>query len=312
MKNIALISGPKTNCGIYYWGENAFDILKHSKKYNFQHLLISSYSEFKEKTESVDSVIYNWHITTMPWCTTNVFIETSKPQFLIHGHTANSQLIDFDGIDEFITVNPSIKFIDPRFHTGCRPIIYYDDMHYSLPNSVLKIGTSGIGDDSKNVRSILDLINNQFDEPVIFNVHQSVGDYTTDNKNMLEHKLSLLKSMAKPNVTINYTTERLSDYENVCWANSNDLNVYVYPNYDCQGVSASIDKALAAKKPIAVNSSNFFEHIRCNENNFEITPLKEIVHYGLTPISKYYDMWNPNTFLSLYEGILDNFYSKKV
>jgi hypothetical protein len=310
IKNIAIVSGPKPNCGIFYWGGNVFEILKKSKKYNFYHLKLSSYSEFKEQTEFVDGIIYNWHKTTMPWCTTDVFLETSIPQFLIHGHTANVEMIDFTGIDAFISVNPSIKFDDPKFYAGFRPIVYYDDIQYFPPSEILKIGTTGIGDDSKNVKYILQLINLQFTEPVIFNVHQSVGDYTRDNKNILQQKLNALKSLAKSNVIINYTTDRFTDYENVRWANNNDVNVYVYPNYDSQGVSGSIDKALAARKPIAVNNSNFFDHIRCDQNNLEITPLKEIIQHGLTPISKYYDMWNPNTFLEQYENILENYMKK--
>lgn len=308
MKSIALVSGPVENCGIYYWGTNVYDILKRSEKYKFHFVTASSYSEFLEKTKNIDAIIYNWHSITMPWCTTAVFMSTSKPQFLIHGHTSNSELIDFNGIDEFITVDPSRDYGLDTFHSGYRPIAYYSDIVYNEPKSILKIGTSGIGHDGKNIETMLQLINQQFDDPVIFNIHCSVGAFTGSSRDALDSKFRNLKSLAKRNVGLNFTTERLSEYDNVRWLNHNDINLYIYPNYDCHGVSASIDKALAAKKPIGVNTSNFFRHILCDEINIEKTTIRNIISNGIKPLEKYYDMWNPKTFLEQYEGILDKFY----
>jgi hypothetical protein len=310
MKKVALVSGPVQNCGIYYWGTNVYAILKNSKKYSFHFITAFSHSEFLEKTESMDVIIYNWHSSTMPWCTSEIFTATSKPQFLIHGHTANSELINFDGIDEFITVAPTPNYGTKNFHSGHRPITYYDDIVYNEPKGVIKIGTSGIGHNGKNIETMMNLINSQFDEPVIFNVHWSVGAFTGSNRDTLESKLKRLHALAKPNVTLNFTLEQLSEYDNIKWLNSNDINLYIYPSYDCDGVSASIDKALAAKKPIGVNDSNFFKHIISDEINIGKTPIKSIISNGITPLMKYYDMWNPKTFLEQYEGILDEFYKK--
>lgn len=310
MKQIAIVSGPVKGCGIYYWGINAYDILKHSKKYKFHFVTASSYPEFLAKTHGMDLIIYNWHSVTMPWCTTEVFKNTLTPQFLIHGHTLNSELIDFTGIDEFITVDPSMSYGLKNFHSGYRPIAYYEDIVYNKPNGVLKIGTSGVGHDGKNINSMLNLINDQFDEPVIFNIHWSVGDYVGVNSDALEHKLNALKSLAKPNVELNFTIKRLSEYDNVKWLNNNDINLYMYNNYDCDGVSASVDKALAAKKPIGVNTTGYFRHIISDEINIDKTPIKNIINSGISPIEKYYDMWNPKTFLEQYEGIFDDFFKR--
>ena len=310
MKQIALVSGPVQGCGIFYWGSNVYNILKNSEKYKFYFVTASSYQEFLAKTHDADLIIYNWHSVTMPWCTTEVFTNTLKPQFLIHGHTLNSELIDFTGIDEFITVDPSMNYGLKNFHSGYRPIAYYDDIVYNKPNSVLKIGTSGVGHDGKNINSMLNLINEQFDEPVIFNIHWSVGDYVGVDGAALEHKLNTLKSLAKPNVELNFTIKRLSEYDNVKWLNNNDINLYMYNNYDCDGVSASVDKALAAKKPIGVNTTGYFRHIISDEINIDKTPIKNIINSGIAPIEKYYNMWNPKTFLEQYEGIFDEFFKR--
>ena len=310
IKNIAVVTGAEKNCGIHYYGTNVYNILKTSKQYHFHFVEASSKNEFLEKTAHMDAIIYNWHSTTMPWCTTDVFTSMSKPQFLIHGHTANSEMISFEGINEFITVDPTRNYSDDRFHAGYRPIIYWPEIKYTAPSGPIKIGTSGIGHDGKNAESMLQLINQQFDEPVIFNVHWSVGKFTSENDNTLTSKLTNLRAQANTNVSVNFTTDRLSEYDNIRWLNNNDINLYIYPTYDCQGVSASIDKALAAKKPIGVNNSNFFKHIICDENNLEKTSIKDIISNGVDPLTKYYDMWNEDTFLAQYENILNKFYEQ--
>jgi len=307
IKNIAIVGGSESDCGIFFYGESVYNILKHSKKYNFHYITVSSYFEFLQKTEDMDLIIYNWHKTPMPWCTTDVFLKTKKPQFLLHGHTSDEELINFDGIDKFIAIDSS-KVPGTNFYSGIRPITYYPDIDYTPPLGAIKIGTSGFGHGGKNIDTILQVINHQFDEPVIFNIHASVGAFVDENKDSLTQKLTLLKSQAKTNVTINFTTDRMSDYDNVKWLNNNDINLYIYPHYNCQGVSACIDKALAAKKPIGVNSSNFFKHIRCDENNLEITPIKAIIQTGIAPLEKYYEMWNPIKMVKQYEYILDNYY----
>jgi len=70
------------------------------------------------------------------------------------------------------------------------------------------------------------------------------------------------------------------------------------------GVSASIDKALAARKPIGVNNSNFFKHIISDDINLEKAPLKKIISNGIQPLQKFYDRWNPTTLIQQYEELL--------
>jgi len=308
MKNIAFVTGSESNCGIHYYGSNVYEILKISKKYKFHFVEVSNQNEFIEKTINMDAIIYNWHPIPMPWCKTNIFQNVKKPQFLIHGHTANHELIDFSGINEFITIDPNYHKVD-KFNSGIRPIIYYPDIKYKFPKQPYKIGTSGIGQGNKNVEVMLQLLNNQFVEPVEFNIHWSVGAFTGADKNLLNTTLDSLKQQAKPNVKINYTLDRLSDYELISWLNNNDINIYIYPNYDAQGVSSSIDKALAAQKPIGVNNSNFFKHIICDEINLEKTAIKDIINKGISPLTKYYKLWNPNTLLEQYERLLDKYYA---
>ena len=92
------------------------------------------------------------------------------------------------------------------------------------------------------------------------------------------------------------------------WLNGNDINLYYY-NYipDHIGVSASIDNALASKKPIGVNTSNFFKHIFSDKINLESTLIKDIISYGIEPVQQFYDKWNPNTLRAQYDNLVKQY-----
>ncbi len=70
-------------------------------------------------------------------------------------------------------------------------------------------------------------------------------------------------------------------------------------------MSGSVDRALASKKPFGVNDSTFLSHTRRDFNDLTKTPIKDIVAGGIEPFQEFYDVWNPNKLLTLYEGLLD-------
>jgi hypothetical protein len=303
MKNIAFVNGVERKCGIFYYGTSVFEILQNSTEYKFHFIEAINKEDFFYKTRDMDAIIYNWHPQPMPWCNKDVFLQVRKPQFLILGHTSNEQVIQFPNITGFITIDPDHQSSD-SYIPGVRPVKLYDDCQYSPQSGVYKIGTSGTGDASKNINIMLSIINEQFTEPVEFNVHLSEGAFNTAKENVLVESLTYLKQFANPNVTLNFIVKHLSNYELVKFLNYNDINIFIYPSYDSMGVSASIDKALSAKKPIGVNNSNFFKHIISDEINLEKTPLKKIIANGTQPLQKFYDRWNPTELINQYETML--------
>lgn len=303
MKNIAFVNGVERKCGIFYYGTSVFEILQNSTEYKFHFIEAINKEDFFYKIQNMDAVIYNWHPQPMPWCNKDVFLQVRKPQFLILGHTSNEQIIQFPNITAFITIDPEHKSSD-SYIAGIRPIKFYDDCVYRPPSGVYKIGTSGTGDASKNINIMLSIINEQFTEPVEFNVHLSEGAFNSAKDNDIKESLNYLRQYANPNVTLNYTVGHYSNYDLVKFLNNNDINIFIYPNYDSMGVSASIDKALAARKPIGINSSNFFRHINKDEINLEKTSIKKIIASGITPLQEYYDKWNTKNFITQYEDML--------
>lgn len=309
MKNIAIVTGPVHACGIHAYAMCVYEILKNSKKYNFYLFELSTPEQLLMLVEkyNIHSVVYNWHPATTPWCTPQFTNQISNfNQFLITGHELHDQTVQFSNIKAFINIDPTLPETNISY-PGVRPITYYPEIDYSPPEKILKIGTSGFGHFAKGFGRIVNLLNEQFkEENVELNVHFSFGHFVDPNGGAARNALAD-SSKLNPNIKLNVTHQFFEKVELVSWLNNNDINIYTYDYYHGPGVSASIDKAIAAKKPIGVNDSNYFKHIRKDIIDVNKTSIKEIVSQGIAPLQEYYNKWNPKTFIEQYEFILDKY-----
>lgn len=310
MKNVAIITGPVKNCGIHVYALRIYEILKHSKKYNFFLFEVSSAQEMFNLAHqhNISSVIYNWHPSVMDWCVPRLIGRiTQFKQFFIIGHELYNQSLDFSqNIKAYLTIDPTLPQKD-NYYPAIRPVEYYDDIQYKEPGEILKIGTSGFGEKKKGMPRLVEILNDQFkDEPIELNVHFSVGQFVDPSGGKAREALMSSVNL-NPNIKLNVTHEFLDHYELVKWLNNNDINVYCYENYDGPGVSSSIDKAISSRKPFGVNYSNYFKHVCKDEINIEKTPIKEIIKKKLDPYQEFYTKWNPETLLQQYHFLLETY-----
>ena len=72
---ILFVTHKKSHCGVYEFGENVFNCIKFSKKYNFVKAEVSDISDLKDSfaKENPVAIIYNYMPDTMPWIATNRF-----------------------------------------------------------------------------------------------------------------------------------------------------------------------------------------------------------------------------------------------
>ena len=307
MKKVILVTGATKECGIYQYADSVYEILKTSKNYEFEFLATDSYQKFNARVSEVDpyAIIYNHHPYTLQWLnngiTRPIANSTKTKQLAIVGHEHNNK---FTGINSYI-------FTDPRKETsgdeyaGVPPITYYDDIQYSKPNEVLKIGTSGISNVTKNLEQLIGLINEQFNEDVILNLHLANGAYVDPSGGLSNSLEQACRKLAKSNIKINVTQEFFNKKDLIAWLNQNDINLYWYRTPNVPGVSGSVDRALSSKKPFGVNDSTFLSHTRRDFNDLTKTSIKDIVAGGIQPFQEFYDKWNAETVLSFYERIVD-------
>lgn len=307
MTRIAFVTASEPNCGIHYYAEEVCDVLSRSTKHDFYMLECDSEAEFHSKCDA-DIAIINYHPWVLSWYNPVVSANIKQIQFLIQDHTPVSENIYHltPWVREVISMDVTCESTE-HFHAGIRPVIFHDDITYQPAGQRLRIGTSGVGQHNKHVDHMIALLNQQFDEPVDFNIHFSVGHFTPLKQQQLQQLVDACSQQAKPNINVNLVCERFTGRQLTQWLNQNDINIYMYDNFDSNAVSASIDKALAARKPIGVNNSNFFRHIYSSDTSLLETPIKHIVQAGITPLQKYHDQWNQHALLQQYENLIDRY-----
>ena len=312
MRTVAIVTGPAETCGIYQHAYSTYNILKKSNKYEYHLVTAGSDAEFIEKIAALNpcTIIYNHHPATLSWLhngITRAIADNAIKQIVITGH---ENVHKFEGVDAYVFTDPN-KVCGENEYAGIIPILYDDTIKYSKPKDIIKIGTSGISNVNKCPQNIIGLINEQFTEDVILNLHLSNGAYVDSTGAITNSIVDLYRKTAKSNIQINVTAAFLETPELIKWLNGNDINLYWYnTSSHLPGVSGSIDRALAAKKPFGVNESTFFSHVRRDFNNLHKTPIKTIIEFGIDPLNEFYDKWNPKTFLEQYEGIFDDFFKR--
>jgi hypothetical protein len=305
MKKVLIVTGPEVECGIYQYAWAAYNILKHSTKNQYDFLPTDNSEEFMRRVRDYDVVIYNHHPHTLNWLSSG----TTRPlhndgvvkQIVIYGHEHKNK---FTGVDAYIVTDPYAEVSENEYN-GMPPVKYYENIDYTSPKGVVKIGTSGIGNRTKNLPQIINLINEQFTEEVILNLHVSDGKFVDPSGRLSEDLANIVKRRANPNVRVQVTRAFLDKKELVSWLNENDINLYWYETPNVPGVSGSIDRAIECKKPFGVNESSFLSHVRRNFNDLNKVSIKQILAGGIEPFSEFYNIWNPEKFIEHYESIIE-------
>lgn len=291
-----------------------------------------------------DAFLYNWCPITMPWLTLYVLQSVQKPHFIVSGHDAiwfeindpvpiHERVIPAHvwSVDPYwmglvitednllaakVTSDSDILYEANNYSALPRPVPFYSDLKYSPPNKdVIKIGTFGLSGKTKNYEKIVERVCHDFpDQQVHLTLRATKGKWI--EKDGSEHDNSegnkyaeYAKTLATPNVHVEITYDFIYDqHELATWLNSLDLIVFVYdPAWLRTAVSSSIDHALAARKPIAINLSKMFSHVLRPDILIEKNSLKDILDRGITPLLPLYEEFSYTNFLHAIESKLAKF-----
>jgi hypothetical protein len=309
MHKIALITNSATNCGIHTYGLFTHEILSKSNKYNYTFVEVANVHEYaawyNNNAMHYQGLLYNHHPSTMPWLIPEVTSQIKIPQFVITGHDVYDA---FPHILHHFVCDPT--FVSTATHTStCRPLIYYDDITYSPPGDVLKIGSFGFGQWSKNFPHIVKTVSEQFTGPVIVNIQMSYGQYVDMSGNLAHQIADSCRAQAGPNVQLNITHDFIPDrYVLARFLNQNDLNIFYYATQPGRGISSCIDSGLTAMKPLAISDSNMYRHIsHKQELLLDHNHITDIIARGIEPLAEFHDKWNQDNFRMDYEQIFDRY-----
>lgn len=293
--NILFVNSKVYECGVYQYGKRICNILKAEDRYKFSFLETDNVYEFESAllNHKPDIIIYNWHISTMCWLTTEKTQELShiKQLFIFHEGNLPTHLHN----NGYLAADMSCD-VNNRIYPLMRPIF---DIKLETPkNEIPVIGSFGFGFDNKGFDKICNLVSNTF-ETAIIKLHITnpfYGDYSGNTTNNIIQKCN--SQITNPNISLVVTTNFLDDEDILAFLNSNSLNIFLYDDMQGRGLSSVIDYAISVNTPLAVNNSYMFRHITNETPNISIYNLnmKQILNNGINDILYYRNKWNHSKF----------------
>ena len=307
---IFLVNHKVTNCGVYQYGKRVASILSKSKNLIVHYLEMDNREEFqKEIDEHKPQVIVYNHLTgTMPWVDdeyVNQLRQLGIKQGTIVHNVAYSTFFDF-----YLHQDPNYKPNENNYRL-LRHLFQYTNKTNLNPNK-LKIGSFGFGFASKQYESLCACIRDNFHRttfPVELRLHLTHSHFCENSRDIETIKFVSNRILNNPNITLNITTNFISDDELLEFLAGNDLNIFFYQKYPSyNGISSSIDYALSVKRPIAICRSNMFSHIWNTTPSIcaEDSSLKEIINNGFGPLEHYYNQWSHSNFIKVFEDNIQN------
>ncbi len=328
INNVLFVTHKKSQCGVYEFGENVFDAIKLSKKYNFIKADCNDINDLKKHIarEHPIAIIYNYMPATMPWVASSILrgrvLKNNIADIpvlqigMIHSVMQNiadsakqgskyekndpelaNRLFDF-----YIAPDPTLLLENLYVFKLGRPIPQYTNK-FPVPGK-LTIGSFGFA--KKGYEDLIELVQNEFDEAEIrINIpFAKFGD--TDGKDAKNIASNCRKLLRKPGVTLSISHEYLDKDALIDFLAQNTINVFLRDKAG-RGISSVIDYALAVDRPIAISDSLMFRHILASKPSINVAEnsLREIIKNGTTPLIKYTKEWTPANLCWEYERILD-------
>lgn len=309
MEKILFVSHRSKQCGVYQFGKRTIETLIDSKRYEFCYVEVSHVNGSFEFLKALhhtkpSAVIYNWHYLTMPWLT-NDFLDhlgysaapNLKHLMIIHDNVAPPMT----RINAFIHDDPYHLEQDKHFKVG-RHIPFYTPKT-TPPQNI--IGSFGFGISHKGYTRVIEQVNKEFDQATV-RLHIPSAPFVDPQGLHAKQVVEECRKLAHSGILLEVNHDFLSTMELLNWLENNTINCFFF---DCnlgQGISSSIDYALAVKRPIAITDCTMFRHVKHANPSIliESSSLKQIIANGTKPLEPFYEAWTKENLISDYERII--------
>lgn len=270
MARVLIVNPSEPRCGVYQFGAAVHSILKKSTRHTYWLNSGDIYD-----ASHFDAIIFNYHEKLFPWLNDEAIKAAKIPCFAIGGHDCYP---NFSELRAVFNCDSTSKQEGKNIPLP-RPVKKFDP----LPDpEIVTIGSCGFDFSSKNFQHVATVVAQSFDEAKIrlHIPHHPGGEGIGSIEQTIRQQLW---SLNKPKISVEISQDFLTDNELIAFLSANTANVFLYPPFHGQnrGLSSVIDKALSARKPIAISDSTMYRHIS-HESKFLLSrhSLREIISFG--------------------------------
>jgi hypothetical protein len=255
MINGLFVNTPKNFCSIYEAGVMVKNALLNSDKYNLDY--IETDQNFN--TQGYDFYIINWHHLALP-IPHSTIKNLSGLKIGMVLETSENTIFEItpDIFDAYMAIDPTVKRTSNIFPFP-RPLETVDNLRLLLREDIPVIGSFGLYTSGKRYEEIIEYYNNTKKEAII-RINIPYGTYTYTRIDQIQAYGEYLKSLAKSNVQVIFTTEYKSKPELVRWLSEHSINIFMY--YRSQpGLAATVDQSISSGRAIAITNNPTFRHL---------------------------------------------------
>lgn len=295
MANVLIINPPEKRCGVASYGEALNSILQKSTRHKYELTVPCGFS-FNES----DVMIINYHEKLFPWLTNDSILNGKTPYMAIGGHDCYP---DFAALKFVLNCDSTSEHTERNIPLP-RPVKKFSP----LPDpEIVTIGSCGFDFSSKNYQHVATVVAQYYDAAKI-RLHIPSHPSGEGIHNIAHIVKQQLWALNKPNISVEISTDFLSDDELITFLSSNTANVFLYPPFENEkrGLSSVIDKALAARKPIAISDSTMYRHINM-EDKFLLSKnsLAEIISFGIGHLQPFLEKFSEENLIEVVDSAVD-------
>jgi hypothetical protein len=306
-----IVNSIEPACGVYQFGVNLYNILNSVQSSNKWHIAnCSSGIDVLNAVNTINpnAIIFNYHPITQPFVNLDLIKQTGKVCIGIY-HPITQKIADTiqpNLFHHWICSDPSLITKNQHISKFSRPIYQWVNP-YPIPQ-VPTFGTFGFGFANKGFPKIIKEVQKQYDNAVI-RMHLGFSKFIdpdgVQSKQRITESLKLIK---KPGINLVASHNLLSPLELLQFLGQNTANIFLYDNMD-NGISSTIDYALAVRRPIIISKSYMFRHIWGAQPSISIKEktIPEIVANGFAPLEPYLQAWRPQNLSNELTAILERF-----
>lgn len=300
MARVLILNSPDPICGVHCYGKSLAEIVRKSSKHLYSLHSYQGDVFLNVAMDHHDLMIVNWHEKLYPWLTEE-FIRAAKiPITFIGGHDCYPKFPSQAHILDATSCNPATEKSTPI----PRPVRDF----WPLPDPErITIGSCGFNFHTKNFHHVATVVANSYDDALI-RLHIGQHPHGNDTNYIIATVQEQLWKLGKPNIDIEISTDFLTDEELVAFLSANTANVFLYPQFkgEERGISSTIDKALAARKPFGISDSIMYRHIS-HERKFLLTEnsLESIINFGTSHIEPFWEKYSEKNLIKTVDSIVD-------
>lgn len=298
MARVLLINPPDAQCGVHQYFVSVQSILRSSQKH--QYVLANMDGDIMPVKHGYDVLVYNYHEKLCPWLCNEWIRAREVPCLAIGGHDCYPDFSELKLILNCDSASEPTKRNIPL----PRPVRNFAP----LPNPErITIGSCGFAFGSKNFQHVATVVAQSYDDALI-RLHMPQHPHGEPVDAIVGSIRQQLWNLNKPNIDVEISTDFLSDEELISFLSSNTANVFLYPPFtnEKRGLSSAIDKALSARKPIAISDSTMYRHIN-TEDKFLLSKfsLAEIISFGVEHIKPFWATHSEEKLIKVFDSAVD-------